>query len=269
MAGREFDYEVLRAIVSRDDEACSAAWRNWCRPNCCIQRGHPPRARYLFKHALVQEAAYASLLRRRRQELHRDMAQVLERQFPDTVAAQPELLAHHYTEAERPAQAMIYWQQAGEQAIARSTYTEAVYHLRNGLAALATLPETSERMQRELVMQTNLGTALISGYGHGHPEVVLIYSRARELCLQVGTDSSALPGVVGALTRLLGASRTPDGARVGGRIFVVGAGYARVCFLMAPHSVLGFTLLMLGDLVTARRHLEQAMAYYDSHQHAR
>src|SRR4030095_14858995 len=113
------------------------------------------------KHALIQEEAYQSLLRSTRQQHHQRIAQVLEAQFPDTAETQPELLAHHYTEAGLSAQAVVYWQRAGQHAVEHSANLEAVAHLTKGLEVLATLPDTPERAQQELLMQTTLGPALL------------------------------------------------------------------------------------------------------------
>src|SRR5262245_29173018 len=117
------------------------------------QRGVPPQSTYLFKHALIQDTAYQSLLKSRRQQLHRQIAQVLEERFPDTKETQPELLAHHYTEAGLIAQAIPYWQQAGQRAVQRSAYTEAINHLTRGLEVLKMLPDTPERASQELALQ--------------------------------------------------------------------------------------------------------------------
>src|SRR4029434_8067396 len=115
--------------------------------------GFPPQATYTFKHALIQDTAYQSLLKNTRQQYHQRIAQALEEQFPAAVTHQPELLAHHYTEAGLAAQAVWYWQRAGECSHARSAYVEAVSHLTKGLELLTTLPGTPERAQQELDMQ--------------------------------------------------------------------------------------------------------------------
>src|SRR5262249_42388679 len=146
------------------------------------QRGLPPQATYLFKHALIQDAAYQSLLKSRRQQYHQHIAQVLEERFPETKETQPELLAHHYTEAALIAQAIPYWQKAGWRAIQRSANTEGISHLTRGLELLKTLPDTPEHTQQELALQTTLGPVLIATKGYAAPEVEKTYTRARELC---------------------------------------------------------------------------------------
>jgi predicted ATPase len=156
------------------------------------QQGLPPQAMYRFKHALIQEAAYQSLLRSTRQQYHQHIAQVLEAQFPDLCETQPELLAHHYTEAGLSEQALPCWQRAGERALARSAMLEAVAHLTKALEVLDTLPDTPERAQQELDLQIALGPALISTTGHT-TEAERVYTRARALCQQVGAPYQLFP----------------------------------------------------------------------------
>ena len=125
------------------------------------QRGVGEQARYFFKHALIQDTAYQSLLKSTRQQYHQQIAQVLEERFPETKETQPELLAHHYTEANLNEQAILYWQQAGQRAIERWANEEAIRYLTTGLRLLTTLPETPERIQRELTLQALLGVPLM------------------------------------------------------------------------------------------------------------
>src|SRR5262249_25497268 len=139
-----------------------------------------------FKHALIQDAAYQSLLKSTRQQYHQRIAQVLEGRFPEIVETQPELLAHHYTEAGLLAQAIVYWQRAGQRAIAQSAYGEAFRHLTQGLELLHALPDTPERTQQELDLQMILGPALMALKGWAAPEVERVYTRAMELCRQLG-----------------------------------------------------------------------------------
>ena len=150
------------------------------------QRGLPPQATYVFKHALIQDAAYQSLLKSTRQQYHQRIAQVLTARFPETVERQPEIAAHHYTEAGLNDEAIGYWQRAGQQALQRSAYAEAISHLTRALDLLTTLPESQARSQQELVVQMTLGMALRATKGSGAPEVEQLYTRARELCERMG-----------------------------------------------------------------------------------
>ena len=133
------------------------------------QRGRPPRARYIFKHALIQDAAYASLLKSTRQQVHQQVAQVFEALFPTVVETQPELVAQHYTAAGCTKQAVRYWQRAGQQANERSAYLEAISHCTTGIELLKTLPETPERTQHALTLYITLGAALQMAKGHAAP----------------------------------------------------------------------------------------------------
>ena len=164
-----------------------------------FQRGVPPDATYMFKHALLQDVAYASLLKSQRQQFHARTAQVLEQQYTETVAAHPELLAHHSTEAGLIEHALPYWQKAGQRANQRSTHVEAVGHFTTALEVLQTLPNTPARSQRELALQIALGAQLIITKGFAAPEVATVFTRARELSQQV--DETA--PLVGALTGLI------------------------------------------------------------------
>jgi class 3 adenylate cyclase len=200
--GREFSYELLHAVSSWDEGTLQRGLRQLVEAEFLYQRGLPPQAMYLFKHALIQEAAYQSLLRSTRQQHHQHIAQVLEARFPEICATQPELLAHHYTEAGLMAQAIPYWQQAGTRAIQRSANMEAIAHVQRGLALVATLPDLPQRPQHEFDFLTTLGPALMATKGYAAQEVVQAYTRARELCQQVGETAGHVPvlGTCGSFT---------------------------------------------------------------------
>ena len=173
--GRDFAYEMLRAITALDEPRLRDVLGRLVEAELLYQRGRPPRSRYMFKHALIQDAAYQSLVRRTRQQYHRQVAELLESRFTDTVESSPELVAHHYTEAGLPDQAVTYWQQAGEKATRRSANQEAIGHLTAGLAQLAQLPETPERSKRELALQRLLGQASFAIRGYASPEAKRAY----------------------------------------------------------------------------------------------
>jgi predicted ATPase len=156
-------------------------------------RGTAPRAAYQFKHALIRDAAYAALPKTRRRELHRRIASVIDRSFPEIAAARPELLAHHYTEAGLSAQAISCWRKAGQRAVERSAHAEAINHLARGLALLKTLDETPERAAEELTLQVTLGVPLGIARGYASPEVKTTYERARELCQHLGETRQLYP----------------------------------------------------------------------------
>src|SRR5262249_43300659 len=156
-----------------------------------------------------------SLLRSTRQQYHQCIAQVLVERFPETAETQPELLAHHYTEAGLAAHAIPYWQQAGQQALQRSANLEASQHLTKGLALLAMLPEAPARAQQELDLQIALGSALMATKGVTAPEVELTYARARALCAQVGDTPQLFPTLWGLCRFYLGRGALPTARELG------------------------------------------------------
>src|SRR5262249_22463170 len=165
------------------------------RAELIFRRGTPPDAEYTFKHALVQDAAYSTLLRTRRQQLHASIVPVLEKQFPGTGETQPELLAHHCTRAGLIEKAVAYWHRAGRHAMARSAMIEAVAQLEQGLELLADLPAGDGRDHLELDVQVALGAAIAATKGFAALEVGTAYERARELCRQ-RPDHPDLPSVL-------------------------------------------------------------------------
>src|SRR5713226_4969067 len=167
--GREFSYELLQAVSPVDESSLQQALAKLVEAEVLYQRGLPPQTHYLFKHALIQDAAYQSLLKSTRQQYHNKIAQMLEEQFAEAKETQPELLAHHCTEAGLSAQAIPYWQRAGQRAIARSAYIEAISHLTKGLELLSSLPDTLERTEQELMLQIALGVPLVATKGWAAP----------------------------------------------------------------------------------------------------
>src|SRR5215470_10533670 len=158
--GREFSYALLRAVAPWEEEIVHQGLHQLVEAEFLYQQVGPPQATYTFKHALIQDVAYQSLLRRTRQQYHQRIAQVLEAQFPETIATQPEIVAQHYTAAGCTEQAVRYWQRAGEHASDRSAYLEAISHLTTGIELLTTLPATPEHTHQALTLHVVLGAAL-------------------------------------------------------------------------------------------------------------
>src|SRR5262249_43184276 len=197
--GRSFSHELISAVAGMPEQQVDDALQQLVRAELVFQRGAPPDAEYTFKHALVQDAAYGTLLRARRQELHGRIATALEDRFPETDDQQPELLAHHCAQAGWIEKAIAYWGRAGRQSLARSAMVESVAQVRKGLNLLAPLPDGPERWRQELDLQRVLGAALLASKGNAAPETGQAYGRARELCERLG-DTAALIPVLGALT---------------------------------------------------------------------
>ena len=261
--GRTFSYALLQAVAPLDEATVQHGLRQLVEAELVYQRGVGPQATYMFKHALIQDAAYRSLLRSTRQQSHQRIAQVLETQFPETITTQPELVAQHYTEAGLPTHAIPYWQEAGQQARQRSANPEAVQHLTTGLALLATLPETLARAQQELDLQLALGAALIAIKGYAAPEVEQAYARARALCAQVGDTPQLFPTLQGLCQCYYGRGALPTARELGEQLLGLAQREAAPTHLLEAHDALGSTLFYLGEYAAAWRHLEQGIARTD------
>jgi predicted ATPase len=232
------------------------------------QRGLPPQAYYFFKHALIRDSAYESLLKSTRQQYHQRIALVLEAQFPETAENQPELLAHHYTEAGLIEQSVAYWHKAAQRAIERSAYVEALSHLRTGLQWLQTLPETPERTRREVDMLIVLGAALIATKGPTASEVEQTYFRAQHLCAHLEAPHQLFPVLRGLWNYHQVRAEYQTAYALGEQLLALAQQQAQDSAMrVAAHRALGATLFALGAVSSAHTHLKQGMALYDHQQH--
>jgi predicted ATPase/class 3 adenylate cyclase len=265
--GREFAYELLTAVSPLGEPALHGALAQLVGAGLLFRHGQPPQARYRFKHALVQEAAYASLLKSRRQQLHTRIAMVLEARFPALGETEPEVLAHHYTEAGLPAHAIPYWQRAGQRAIELSAYIEAIAHLTKGLEILKTLSDTPERARQELDLQLTLGPALTATKGNGAPDVERAYARARELCQQLGETPQLFPALLGLRAIYFMRAEFHTARELGEQLLSLAQSIQDPTLLLEAHRAHGTTLFFLGELFAAQKHLEQSIALYDPLQH--
>jgi tetratricopeptide (TPR) repeat protein len=222
----------------------------------------PPQATYTFKHALIQDVAYQSLLRSTRQQYHQRIAQALEAQFPETVATQPELVAQHYTAAGCAEQAVVYWQRAGQQSSERSAHVEAVSHFTTGIELLQELPETSEHAQQALTLYIGLGAALQMAQGTAAPEVEHAFTRARALCQQVGETPELVPVLYGLWRFYMVRSQLYTAREVGETLLRLAHQAHDPTFAFVAHLALGATWFWLGALPAARQHLEEGIALY-------
>jgi predicted ATPase len=267
--GREFDYALLQAVSSLNGEALQQGLKQLVTAELVYQRGLVPQAHYLFKHALIQDTAYQSLLKSTRRQYHTKIAQVLQEQFPATTEAQPELVAHHYTEAGLSTQAIPHWQRAGERATQRSANAEAISHFTKGLELLKTLPDAPEHTQQELTLQLALNGALIFVKGFTAPEVEKTVARARELCQQLGETPQLFP-VLGRLYMFYqNRGELQTTRELAEQMMRLAQSIQDRDLLSWAHTALGGTLYWLGELTSARQHQEQAIALYDRQQHPR
>jgi predicted ATPase len=265
--GRQFSYALLQAVSELDEATLQRELGRLVEAELVYQRGLPPQATYMFKHALVQDAAYESLLKSTRQQYHQRIAQVLASQFLETVEAQPELLAHHYTEAGLHEQAVGYWQQAGENAIQRFAHVEAISHLTKGLALLDTLPGTPERAQQELTLHIALGAPLIATKGFAAPEVGQAYTRARVLCRQIGETPQLFRTLFGLTLYYLMRLELQTAQELGEQCLRLAQRAQESEIRLQAHHALWPVMLWRGDFVSARHHIERGMALYDTTQH--
>jgi class 3 adenylate cyclase/DNA-binding SARP family transcriptional activator/predicted ATPase len=261
--GREFSYELLAAVAQRNAAELDAALDQLVGAGLAFRRGALLQATYYFKHTLVQDAAYGTLLRSKRQELHGRVAYVLEEQWPETAETQPELLAHHCVQAGLVERAIAYYAQAGQRAIVRSAMAEAIAQLKKGLELLIGVPDSVSRQRQELELQISLGRALTMALGYAAPAVGETYTRARTLCEKLGRPPEIMPVLYGQyvyhllrgplfLARALAADflkQGEDGADIG----MTGMG----------HRLSGLPCFYFGEFVASRAHLEQALSRID------
>ncbi|MGO9423696.1 AAA family ATPase [Roseiarcus sp.] len=263
--GREFAYALLGAVVGRDEPALRAALTQLEDSELVFRQGAPPDARYAFKHALVQDTAYGSLLKSRRQILHQKIAETLREQFFDIVEAEPEILAHHFTQAGLTAPAIEYWGKAGDLALRRSAYKEAIAHLGKAIEMVEALEGSGEadRTGAKLKLQVAYGNAMIAAHGHGAPETIAAFKRAHEL----GADAADvdarlssnyglwagsyvhgdLPGMLGPAEAFLQDVESSPGSPEAG----------------VAHRAYGVTQWFTGNYVEARAHFEKAVTLFD------
>jgi TOMM system kinase/cyclase fusion protein len=265
--GREFSYELLQAVVSTDEATLQAGLAQLVEAEVLYQRGRPPQTHYVFKHALIQDAAYQALLKSTRQQYHQRIAQVLEAQFSEVVETQPEVLAYHYTEAGQNENAIDYWQRAGQRALQRSAHVEAIAHLTKGLAVLMMLPETPVRLYKELGLQTAFGQALMITRGYAAADVERAYARARELCQQLGDAPQLVQVLRGLGMYYINRGDLQTAYQLGEQLLRLAHDQSDLAPLMGAHSQLGMVWFLRGEPALAQTHHTQALAIYTPQEH--
>lgn len=261
--GREFSYELLRAISPLDDTLLQQELETLVDADLLYRQGLPPQATYVFKHALIREAAYQSLLKSTRQQHHRKIAQVLLERFPELAETQPELLAHHYTEAELLSQAIPLWSQAGQKAVERFANEEAISYFTKGRELLALLPATPERIRQEIDLCVTLGGPLIASKGYAAPEVAATLARAHTLCGQVGETSETVPALLGLFAFYAVRAELQTALALAKQAVKVARQLQERPLLLAAHTVMGIPLFWSGELSRARAHWEEGLTLYE------
>ncbi|MGE4096515.1 MAG: adenylate/guanylate cyclase domain-containing protein, partial [Candidatus Binatia bacterium] len=261
--GREFSFDLLHAVSRHGENDLQQTLAQLVNAELLYQSGFPPQITYVFSHALVREAAYQSLLKSQRQTYHQQIARTLETQFPEIIASQPELVAHHYTDAGLAEQAIPYWQTAGQQAAQRSANIEAIRHFTKGLDLVQTLPLTPERIRQELDMRVALSGPLIATKGYAASEVEETYARAYDLSQHTGEAPDLAPVLLGLMTFYTVRAKLRSAIPLGQQLLMVAERTQSRALQLAAHTAYAVPLLWSGEVTHAYTHCERGRALYD------
>lgn len=256
MLGREFSYEVLSAVSNMEDHVLKQALAQLVEAEMLYQSGFPA-SRYVFKHALIQEAAYDAILKSSRQEQHRRIAEVLTQKFPELIEKQPELIAHHYTEGDLTAEAIVHWQRAGQRALARAANVEAIAHLERALEFTLAQPPSDARDQQELGLLMGLLAAYMAIKGWASHEVERTCRRAGELAEKFNDFMCSYGSHWGLWTNAFLRGRLGDALKTSQRVLQL-APDNRMFQVMARHAV-GYSHFYRGEFAAVRQHAELAL----------
>ncbi len=265
--GRSFSFALLRAVSRLSESELEAALARLVASELVFQRGATPEAVYTFKHALVQDAAYGSLLRSSRCQLHAQIAEVLETQSPELMDSQPELFAQHYAEAGLIEKSVAYWSRAGQKSAARSAMAESAAQLQKGLDQLELLPATPERQRQELQLWSSLGAAFRFVKGQATPEMGHAFARARELWEQLGSPSQFLHIPYGQSRHHAFRGEFDLAQRLDEDLLRLSRQRNDSVGMVLGHDCSGRDLLLAGQFVSSRSHLEEVLAIYDPISH--
>ncbi|MGA9725688.1 MAG: AAA family ATPase [Candidatus Binatus sp.] len=266
--GREFSYPLLAAVVGLEEAELRHGLARLDEAEILFVRGEPPQSSYSFKHALVQEAAYESLLKRTRRQLHGRVVEVLLAQFPERAAAEPGVMAQHAELAGLSDQAITYYQRAAEQAQARSAHGEAIAPFRKAIALLATQPEGAQRDTHELTLQLLLGGSLIAERGFAHPEVEGSYERARVLCEVVGDAGRLGIAQLGLSYFYYNHGDVERGRALAAEVLALAEAQGSAELLVMAHQNVAEPEYYQGKFASSLTHCERAFALYDPARHS-
>ena len=258
--GRDFTHAMIKAVSDLDDATLGAEMDRLVASNLLSQAGREAKRRYSFRHALLQDAAYQSLVKRKRQQVHQRIATTLEADFPEIVDKQPEVLAHHFTEADEGDKAVGYWQAAGARSLTRFAHQEAIQQLTKGLELLQQLPESDERNEQEIQMHISLGVPLQSTLGYSAPEVEENYSRAHQLCKQMGLTVEAFPVLYGLFRYFMLQAKYEQALELGTQLVELADQSRKPTDVVAANRALGSTLVYKGELELALPYLQKVIS---------
>ena len=259
LLGRTFSRRLLGLLVGVNEAALELGLAQVVAADMV----HPDGENFRFKHALIQDAAYDSMLRSTRQERHARVAQTLRQHFPEIEAQQPEVVARHLTEGGQKGEAVAYWERAGRQALARAANLEAIGHLRQALDALAATPDDPARLGRELELQTALGPALMSTRGFAAVEVEQAYARARAICGELGKGDRLFPVLWGLFAFYFVKGDLRAAGELAQEVYAIGMATDDRGLHRLSHHAVGYNLYYQGDYAGAWRHAERGLALYD------
>jgi predicted ATPase len=265
--GREFSYELIAAVAPMPQAQLDDALVRLSESGLAFRRGTPPDAVYTFKHALVQDAAYDSLLKSRRRELHDKIARVIEQRLPNVGATEPELLAHHLTEAALAEAAIPLWQAAGELALKRMALTEAISHLNQGLELVSTLPQSSQRDASELELRSLLGTAWMALKGWPAPEVWTSLHPALALAKSLERYDALAPILAGLFGTVLTQGRVAEALPWAQEMLDLAEVTGDADLLIAAHASACEGHFWAGELTKAVEHADNVLDRYDDETH--
>jgi class 3 adenylate cyclase/tetratricopeptide (TPR) repeat protein len=265
--GREFSYEFLAATSQRSSSQLKEALARLVEAGLVFQRGRPPQATFLFKHALVQDAAYSTLLRGARRNLHARIADAL-LSVSDAGSVAPEIVAMHMQSAERWTEAIIYWQKAGEQSVQHANNREAVAHFDRALSLLAGRPETSERWRTELAVLSRLGPALMSVHGWAATEVGEVVERAAEVGRRLESSQQLAPSIANLWVFHYASGRLDAAEKISDDLFRIARELKSSEVLLQAHHCAWPVRWGRGGLIGALEHIDAGLAIYDEERHA-
>jgi class 3 adenylate cyclase/predicted ATPase len=265
--GNEFSARLLRDVAPIVEQRLNAELKKLVYAELLFEQGDSASISYRFKHALIQDAAYQSLVRSRRQHYHRKIAETLKERYPDVAETQPEILAHHYAGADIRDAAISYLKAAAEKSMRGSANREAIAHLTKAQELLNALPEGPERLQQELALQLAIGTPLIATKGFASPEVGKVYARAREICQLAGEAPELFPVRWGLWVFYTARAEHRTAEQLTEQCRGMGNATNDQDLRMLAHHASGVTLSALGRHADALRELEKAIAIHDPERH--
>ncbi|MCA9419959.1 MAG: hypothetical protein KC592_03005, partial [Nitrospira sp.] len=264
--GREFSYELLHAVSTLEGNTLQNELTRLEEAELLYRQGQLTQAKYTFKHALIQEAAYESLLKGTRRKLHLHIAEVLENRFPSTAESEPELIGYHYTQTAHPERAIPYWQKAGQRALKRSANPEAISHLTKALTLLQTLPEDPERDKKELVMQVGLSPAYMITKGWGAVEVEQCSKRAQALSQKLGDGQSLYAATWGLSFYYFLRGQMDDSLKSAEDVYRMAFATDNPVLHVGAHHAIGFSYFFRGEFTKAMEHAKQGIRLFNLEQ---